>query len=29
LITYRPGKNGEKLDALTRRSQDVSAQDEA
>lgn len=28
-ITYRPGKNGEKPDALTRRSQDVSAQDEA
>jgi hypothetical protein len=28
-ITYRPGKDGEKPDALTRRSQDVTAQEEA
>ncbi|KAJ8111656.1 hypothetical protein OPT61_g5798 [Boeremia exigua] len=28
-ITYRPGKEGEKPDALTRRSQDISAQEEA
>jgi hypothetical protein len=28
-ITYRPGKQGEKPDALTRRSQDQPAQDEA
>ena len=28
-ITYRPGKHGEKPDALTRRSQDQLAQDEA
>ena len=28
-ITYQPGKDGEKPDALTRRSQDVTAQDEA
>ena len=28
-ITYRPGKQGEKPDALTRRSQDSPAQDEA
>ena len=28
-ITYRPGKHGEKPDALTRRSQDQPAQEEA
>jgi hypothetical protein len=28
-ITYRPGKDSEKPDALTRRSQDVTAQEEA
>lgn len=28
-ITYRPGKQGEKPDALTRRSQDLPAQEEA
>jgi hypothetical protein len=28
-ITYQPGKDGEKPDALTRRSQDVTAQEEA
>jgi hypothetical protein len=29
MITYQPGKDSEKLDALTRRSQDITAQDKA